>query len=264
MHTFIAGFLGALLGVILFWGVTYLIIIKRRKIKTRNWVAVIHIAAICSIISIAFGPVGKMSPDESSTMLVVSLILSIISCHIFKAQELRAQTTTELNHATPPQLLKPNNSNKKPSGWLRLGIVISGLYAVLVAFIAYDKMPSANKIYASWFFEASNIIATETSMRRNNHVSFFEVQEKYLSKGPEENIKWLHQVAKINPDKLKIIPERINAINLKNEDRLENLSRDKFKHWLFAFFCWAGGTAILFALGAAISWVYRGFKQPHM
>lgn len=91
MHAFVAGFLGALFGVILFWGITYLIIIKRRKIKTRSWVAIAHIAVVSSILSIAFGPAGRMTPDESSIMAVSSIILSIVSCFIFRAQELKHQ-----------------------------------------------------------------------------------------------------------------------------------------------------------------------------
>lgn len=201
MHTFIAGIFASLLGVILFWGITYLIVIKRKRIKVRAWLAIPHILIVASILSIIFNPARKMTADENGIMAASSLLLSIISCLIFKFHESKNQRNKELKieNLTSASI---QQANTKANGFFRLGVVLSGIFAAIVFTAAYDRMPRQEKIYKSWFFEAADTIASDISERDGRRISFLDVKERYLNKEPEANIKWLHQVAEIHPDYL--------------------------------------------------------------
>ncbi len=82
---FLMNFAFALPSVLLFWGISYLLIIKRKKIQARNTVALAHIAGVTTILALAF------SPAKSSSLVLAAFVLSVISCAILRYQEKKYQ-----------------------------------------------------------------------------------------------------------------------------------------------------------------------------
>ncbi|MBE7422330.1 MAG: hypothetical protein HS110_07860 [Zoogloeaceae bacterium] len=88
---FLMHFAAALPSVFLFWGIAYLLIIKRKKVQVRNTTALAHIAATTAILALVFSPAKRMADGESSNLVLAALVLSVISCSILRWQELNHQ-----------------------------------------------------------------------------------------------------------------------------------------------------------------------------
>jgi len=146
-------------------------------------------------------------------------------------------------------------------GWFRLGIVISILYGVLVAFVAYDGRPRLEYLQNVWFNEASNVIAEAITKAEGKEVPQYQVREVLLKKFDTETTSWLEKVA-ISPNEAqKPYSEAIARINEKNKALIASLPARQREYWLLALTCWVGGTLLIFGVGWTVRWVYRGFRR---
>lgn len=88
---FFMHFAAALPGVFLFWGISYLLMIKRKKVQVRNSVALAHIAGTATVIALVFSPASRMAAGEGSNMVLAALVFSVISCTLLRYQEQKHQ-----------------------------------------------------------------------------------------------------------------------------------------------------------------------------
>lgn len=88
---FLMHFAEALPSVFIFWGIAYLLMIKRKKVQVRNTVALAHIAGTTAILALVFLPARRLAEGESSDLVLAALVLSVISCTILRNQEQKYQ-----------------------------------------------------------------------------------------------------------------------------------------------------------------------------
>ena len=79
-------------------------------------------------------------------------------------------------------------------GWSRVGIVLSVLYGLAVALLAYDSRPRVEYLEGVWFSEAAGAIAEAISKAEGTEIQPSQVQEKLLKDGGAANIAWLEKV----------------------------------------------------------------------
>ena len=90
MYLFLNQFAAALPSVIIFWSIAYLLIIKRNKVKVRTSVAVAYFVAPTAILAFLAWPITSAS-YSSGISLLVSLLVSVISCALLYIQERKHQ-----------------------------------------------------------------------------------------------------------------------------------------------------------------------------
>lgn len=99
MLLFTFQFFSAITSTIYFWGIAYLLIVRRKKVPVRNAVALAHFAVTSVILALAFSPARQMTEDESSNFVLAAIVLSVISCTILRWQEQKYQKSKK--HEVP-------------------------------------------------------------------------------------------------------------------------------------------------------------------
>jgi hypothetical protein len=146
-------------------------------------------------------------------------------------------------------------------GWARLGVVVSFLYGIVVVVIAFYSMPSRENYESMWIYDSADVIAHALTEKTGKTHTLYEVKDAFLEKGSEKTLKWLAGVASHPTDEQKIYSSEVLEVNKRYELKMARLPSECFHHWLNALFWWLGGSAVLFASGTAVGWIYRGFKQ---
>ena len=146
-------------------------------------------------------------------------------------------------------------------GWFRLGIVISALYGVLVAFVAYDGRPRLESLQNAWFDEAAEVIAEAISKAEGKEVRPNQVREALLKKGGTETTSWLEKIATSPSENQKLFSAAVARVNEKHKALIATLPTRQGEYWLLAFTWWAGGTLMLFGVGWTVRWIYSGFRR---
>lgn len=146
-------------------------------------------------------------------------------------------------------------------GWIRLGIVVSVLYGVLVAFIAYENRPKLEYLQNAWFDEAAEVIAEAISKAEGKEIQPYQIREARLQKIDIESIAWLEKVAVSPSDNQKLFSVSVARVNQKHKAIISAFPVREREYWLFAFSWWVGGILLLFGTGWGIRWVYHGFRR---
>ena len=146
-------------------------------------------------------------------------------------------------------------------GWFRLGIVISVLYGVLVAFIAYDSRPRLEYLQSAWFDEAAEVMAEAISKAEGKEIQPRQIREALLKKGGTETTSWLEEIAVSPSENQKLFSAAVARVNEKHKAIISALPAREREYWLVAFAWWVGGTLLLFGAGWTVRWVYRGFRR---
>lgn len=146
-------------------------------------------------------------------------------------------------------------------GWSRLGIVLSALYGVVVAFIAYDSRPRLEYLQSTWFSDASEVIAQAISKTDGREVQPYEVREALFEDGNTETVAWLEKVATSPSENQRLFSAEVARVNEKHRVLIAALPDRQRDHWLLSFAWWAGGTMLLFGAGWTVRWIYRGFRR---
>ena len=147
-------------------------------------------------------------------------------------------------------------------GWSRIGIVLSMLYGILVAVVAYDDRPRLEYKQSVWFAEAADAISEILTKGEGHEVRPNQVREALLKGTEAENAAWLEKVAISPSDNQKKFSAQVASVNEKHKAVIATLRSEQRTHWSLALAWWVGGVFLLFATGWSIGWVYRGFRPP--
>ena len=146
-------------------------------------------------------------------------------------------------------------------GWSRLGIVISVLYGVVVAFISYESRPRLEYLQMAWFADASATIAKAISKSEGKGVEPYDVRKALFKNEDAETISWLEKAATSPSEFQKVFSAEIARVNERHKALIAALPELQREHWLLSFLWWVGGTVLLFGTGWTARWIYRGFHR---
>ena len=145
-------------------------------------------------------------------------------------------------------------------GWFRLGIVISALYGVVVAFVSYESRPRLEYLQDAWFTEAAEVIAKAISKKEGEGVEPYRVRKALFKEDNVRTVSWLEEVATSPTEFQKVFSADIARVNERYKALIAALPERQREHWVLSFLWWVGGTMLFFGTGWAVRWVYRGFR----
>ncbi len=147
-------------------------------------------------------------------------------------------------------------------GWGRLWAVITALYGVVVAIVAYDGRPTFEQLQYNWVRDATDTIADAISRAENAAVSGLLVREEWFaSKTVTEAIATLEEIATSPTENQKLFSSEVAKVNEKHRQITSKFGAAQGMHVLLALAWWLGPSLVLLALGWLAGWIRRGFRE---
>ena len=147
-------------------------------------------------------------------------------------------------------------------GWGRLWVVITALYGVVVAFVAYDGRPTFEQLQYNWVRDASDAIAEAISRTEKTELSGLILREKWFAaKTDTEAITTLEKIVTSPTENQKLFSSEVAKVNEKHRQIMSQLGAAQGKHILLSLAWWLGPSLVLLALGCSVSWICRGFRE---
>lgn len=137
----------------------------------------------------------------------------------------------------------------KLNGWQRLWVVLSAIYLAIVIVFTWSSWPTKRQIENSWVY--SLITAT-----KDPKDYAYEIREAYKDIPDGELIKRINAKYSEKPEYKEIL----NTTNLKYQMEIQSLGKNRFKTFGIALLAWLFPIGILYLVGVAIGWIYKGFK----
>ena len=150
----------------------------------------------------------------------------------------------------------------KIGGWLRLWIVLSALWLIPMAILAYDQQPTREKIISNWSYEGIDAVANRVAQIENYAIQAHEVSADIHEKHPtpSQAIEWLKKIEANPVDEQGKLTSTIAPINEKYERSLDQLSNEQARHFGVFFLFWLIPLLLLLIFGISVRWVWRGFR----
>lgn len=142
------------------------------------------------------------------------------------------------------------------SGWQRLWVVVTILYLLPVAFFtATDFWPKEQAYADTRLHKSIDAVGEymESSTPGYSYEGSYTVRDKYYKDlSDEQIIERLHTKFKDKVDLSDIDAEYLHKVT--------NLPTERVHVLGYALLWWLGPAIGLYALGAAVGWVFRGFR----
>ncbi|GEM_PF-1743180 len=163
----------------------------------------------------------------------------------------------------------------KLNGWQRLWVLVSIIYLIPVVFITLSALPTKNQIYQEWYYEIfryakhysdfQNISSYDYQVSHENLSIYELIQsiELQLKPVPNQDMVLANSNIKIPYD---VLVHQYNDNVISIHDKYTNdLNKLHINQAKIALTClvilWIIPLLIIYLLGKAIGWVYRGFKS---
>ncbi|UCG19228.1 MAG: hypothetical protein JSU84_03190 [Thiotrichales bacterium] len=147
-------------------------------------------------------------------------------------------------------------------GWGRLWVVITALYGVVVAFVAFDERPTFEQLQYNWVRDASDTIAEAISRTEKTELSGLIIREQWFAANTDaEAITSLEKIATSPTENQKLFSSEVAKVNEKHRQIMSQFGVAQGKHILQSLAWWLGPALVLLALGWSVGWIRRGFLE---
>ncbi|MDO8319717.1 hypothetical protein, partial [Rhodoferax sp.] len=142
------------------------------------------------------------------------------------------------------------------NGWQRLWLVLSILYLAAVVPLAIEARPKASDIVNSRVHESIDLAGKymESSTAGYSYEGSASVIAKHYSDMSDEQI--LERLHQRFTDKVEL-----SKIDRKYEKQMQELKGEQLAHVGWSVAAWLGPVLFVYALGAAVAWVIKGFRR---
>ncbi len=137
----------------------------------------------------------------------------------------------------------------KLNGWQRLWVVLSAIYLAIVIVFTWSSWPTRRQVENSWVYDLINVIKDPKDYA-------YEIRDAYKDIPDGELIQRINAKYSEKPDYKEIL----NTTNLKYQMEIESLWKDRFKTLGIALLAWLIPIGLIYLLGVATGWIYKGFK----
>lgn len=145
------------------------------------------------------------------------------------------------------------------SGWLRLWILTSGIYACSAGWLAVETWPTQQNVEFDWVLEGTNLIAKAVSSDRGVATSRYEVEEKLReTRDDQQLLEYFRKFASHPTEAQRSISVDMAIINERFDGSLPEPVR---RHMVSALLSITIPIIALFGLGYGVGWVVQGFKR---
>lgn len=120
--------------------------------------------------------------------------------------------------------------------------------SIIIVFTT-TSWPTEKKIENSWVYSLIN-----ATKEPNDYA--YQIREAYEDITDRELIKRINAKYYANPE----YKETLNTLNLRYQKDIQLLWREQFKTIGIALMAWVIPIVIVYLMGLAIGWIYKGFK----
>lgn len=146
-------------------------------------------------------------------------------------------------------------------GWGRLWIIVSVLYGLCVALVAYDSRPQLAQLQDRWIDEALGVFAKAISRAENADVQSQELRESWFNnKSNAYVIAYLNRIEQNPNEKQKLFSPGVGAVNERYRQLASQFRSIQFDHAVHAIAWWLGPSFALLILGWSTGWIVNGFS----
>ena len=130
------------------------------------------------------------------------------------------------------------------------------MYLVPVAFFALEALPKVGQYLSERVHASIDVVGKymESSTPGYSYGGSYTVRQKYYSDLTDEQI--IERVHTKFEDKVDLA-----KIDSEYAKKLSRLGTERAKIAGYAFIAWVGPLLVVYAMGAAIGWVIRGFRR---
>ncbi|WP_460456262.1 hypothetical protein [Arenimonas alkanexedens] len=146
-------------------------------------------------------------------------------------------------------------------GWLRFWVVLTVLWGVLVAFVAYERRPKIEEVRSAWVSDGLNLIAKRISADKGVTVEPWDVERVLGASTGDGTIAYFERVEKRPKLSQILFRDDLIAINKTYRSRVEEIERGSTDYILKVAAVWIGPPVLLLILGYAVGWVRQGFRN---
>jgi hypothetical protein len=137
----------------------------------------------------------------------------------------------------------------KLNGWQRLWVVLSALYLAIVIVFTWSSWPTRRQIDNSWVYDLINATKDPKDYA-------YEIRDAYKDIPDGELIQRINAKYSEKSEYKEIL----KTTNLKYQMEIESLGKDRFKTGGIALLAWLIPIGLIYLLGVAAGWIYKGFK----
>jgi hypothetical protein len=155
------------------------------------------------------------------------------------------------------------------NGWHRIWVVLTTIYAVVVAPIAVSLAPTRQEIVSAWSRDVLRALENDVKRTSGREISaaqfrsakdLFDKTDEQVARDLTYNAKEI-DLGKPEQKELSQYKAEVLMLEAKYETQLESLLRLQLTHWAYAIFAWLGPSLALLLLGYAFAWIARGFRH---
>lgn len=149
----------------------------------------------------------------------------------------------------------------KLNGWLRIWILLTCIYGLIVAVVAYSERPKLEQLQYNWVRDAADLIAERLSQKSGKEVHGYYVRERMnKNKNDLQVIQYLEKLAQEPTDAQRPYAEDVGRLNQKHMALVADFPKTIFLHIMAAIAWWLGPALVLLTFGWSVGWVIRGFR----
>ena len=121
---------------------------------------------------------------------------------------------------------------------------------MIVIFITGTSWPTKIQIESTWVYSMIEVIREPDDYAYQIRQAYKDIPDRELI--PKINAKYGEKPG---------YKEKLNEINLRQQKEIQSLGKDRFKSIGIAFIAWVIPIGIIYLMGLAMGWIYRGFKE---
>ncbi len=137
------------------------------------------------------------------------------------------------------------------NGWQRLWVVVSTITIVITSIFIYEGLPIKNEIEKEWAYSLLEIV------KKPNEIASL-ILDAY------KDLSSINLVQKITAKYgiKKEYKEDLSSLNSPYKNKIKKLVIKRTEYIINYLILWGVFIGILYLLGFAIGWIYKGFKPP--
>lgn len=149
-----------------------------------------------------------------------------------------------------------NNLNRL-NGWQRLWLVLAGIYAIPVALVAYDSMPTQAAIDRNYANETIESVKSLDVTLKSQPT--WQIRDAYKDLSDREIVQRIHE----KWQKKNVFQDmEFQEIDKRYKEKSEGLLKERVRTVGIAFVIWIATVIGTYVFAWLAGWVYRGFRNP--
>lgn len=145
-------------------------------------------------------------------------------------------------------------------GWLRLLVVLTVLWGLAVALLAYDSRPRVENVRNAWVSEGLTVIAQRINEKEHSDIEAWQIENHESLNTSDKAIAYFERIEKSPTENQRLFSSELTAVNTRHRERISEIERGWPLYVAKSAAAWLSPMLGILVLGYAMGWVWRGFR----